>query len=340
MKRIAYSVICVGIIALFAGCASPPVSEESPPPVPLEVIEETLQWARENFKTVDALDVQDVYPLEYRDAQENLLLAENAFQGERYEEAYLSALESLAASQRIVRQFYGETVAVSAQEAKDEIESILAEDPESPLQEFLPTLSEILDYSEEIEGSQQEIDITRVLTDFEKVTEIGQSAQKAIKYTVESDISFASGEYRLSEQGKLAIEEHCLTIIRVKEELKQRYPDRNIIITINIVGYTEQVDFREGTNLLKLLTEGIEPQEIPKTKLGQRKFLNRRLSEFRVRSIGERRLGYFQQHAPDVQVTYEGIGVGEEIPLGVSEPYPLIDPRRRICKIYTYVLIR
>jgi outer membrane protein OmpA-like peptidoglycan-associated protein len=333
--------VCIFLVVflLLPGCAF--FQKEPPPSVPIETIQETIAWARKDFESVvEQLQIQKKYQDDFQKARNSLMLAETSFQEELYDQAYFSALDSLDASQRILRRFYQETVVSSAQEAKTRIEAMTAEDPENPLQEFLPALTEILDYSEAIDDEQGDVDIVKVLADLETVTEIGNNAQKTMKQTLESDVSFASGEYELSDAGKQILAQHCQVIIAATQEFQQEYPDRTILIKIHVSGYTDEVDFREGTNLLKLLTEGMEEDEIPRTQPALRKFLNRRLSEFRADTIGEFLVQYILQEDPETVIERKSIGFGEGLPAGIDPPYPLVDPRRRICRIYTYILVR
>lgn len=330
--------ISLATLLLLSGCGLLR-KEEPQPPVPLETLQETLAWARENVESIEQLPEHNTYQDDFRKARESLALAESSFQEQSYERAYFSALESLDASQRILRQFYQETVVSSAQEAKTRIEAITDEDPESPLQEFLPALTEILDYSEAIGDGQNEVDIVKVLADLETVTEIGQNTQKTVKRTLESDVSFESGKYELLEAGKQILTQHCQDVMAGKREFQQEYPDRRIVIKVHVTGYTDEVNFRKGTNLFKQLTQGVE-DKLPGTQPELRKFLNQRLAELRADTIGEFIVQYILQEDPETVIEQKSVGFGENVPAGVEPPYPLVDPRRRICKIYTYILVR
>jgi outer membrane protein OmpA-like peptidoglycan-associated protein len=320
------------------GCSRPP-SEEIQPPLPLAMIQETVNWARENFDAVERLHVQELYAQDFQKARDELVRAENFLQENLYEEAYTSALESLAASQRILRQFYQDTIAQSAQEAKTEIQKITDEDPDNPLREFLPELKSILDYSDEVATSSREIDCTKVLADLEKVTQIGRNTRTMVKQTLESDVSFDSGRYDLSEEGKHILEMFAKAIIANAREYPALYPDQTLIIKIKVVGYSDQVDFQEGTKLLKKLAEGIE-RGVPQRQPERRKFLNQRLSEFRARTISEYITQFIIQEDSAAHIEQENVGLGEVLPPGISPPYPIEDSRRRICKIYGYIIVQ
>ncbi len=120
------------------------------------------------------------------------------------------------------------------------------------------------------------------------------------------------------------------------------YPDKNVTIRIKAVGYTDEVSFREGTNLVKTLIAGFE-NIVPISGIERRKFLNQRLSSLRAQTIGD----YFrnlivqsEQQFQKVFVEQDIQGKGEELPPDVNAPYPISDPRRRICKIYSYVIAK
>lgn len=338
MKR--YALIIFIMLFMGMGCSHSLFRIQSQSPVPLESLEETIQWARENVEVLQRLPLEQEDMEEFQQAKSTLDAAARAFESAFYDQAYISALDSISISQGLLRRFYNEKIVSQARETKERIETIAAEDPDSPLQEFLPMLTEILDYSEEIGASQQDIDVARVLADFGNISEIEQNTQKAVKYTVESDISFESGQYRLSERGKQAITTYCQEILMATQGLTELYPERDIVVRINIAGYSDPVDFRERTNLLEVLTDGIDPQTIPQQEVELRKFLNRRLSEFRVVTIGEYLHECLQQGEPGIMIEQHGVGFGEELPPGVPPSELSFDPKRRICKIYTYILLR
>lgn len=334
MKR--YGVLFLSMLVIMAGCARP-VIEKSP--LPPQGLVEAIKQARENFNAVQRLPVYEKYARSFQEAEGELVNAEHYWQAHFYEQAYLSARKSLEASQWILRQFYRDTIALSAQEAKAKITAISHEDPGNPLQEFLPEINDILDYSEGIGNDQQEINITKVLEDFDTISKIEHTTQKTMKQTLESDISFGPGKYELSNKGKQALDAYCEAIIAGKKEFDTLYPDRTILIRIKVIGYTDQVDFREGTTLLEKLMEGVE-DEVPRKQPDLRKFLNQRLSGFRARTISNYIVQYLGRENSGGRIEQEAIGHGEKLPPNISSPYPQQDSRRRICKIYTYVLVR
>ena len=294
------------IMLIVGGCARPaPVKTLSAPSPELQAM---VQQARDNFGIVERLRVQESYPNDFQEAQNELTSAEEYMRESRYDQALLSARKSLAASQWILRQFYRETIVQSAQEAKTRIDTLTNEDPGNPLQEFLPQLTEILDYSETIEQGQAEIDVTKVLAYLERVSQIKLLAQKTMKLTLKSDVSFDPGQYELSEEGQRILETYCETILAGKKEFDTLHPDRIVSIEINVVGYTDQIDFRERTNIAQKLMEGIE-KDLPQKQPARRQFLNRRLSEFRARTVSEYIAQCIRENL-SVSIKQENIGVG------------------------------
>jgi hypothetical protein len=82
---------------------------------------------------------------------------------------------------------------------------------------------------------------------------------------------------------------------------------------------------------------------MPEAQPARRRFLNQRLSELRAKMIGEyitQMLKQAQQGTPPPQIQQDLVGLGEELPAGLKSPYPLSDPRRRICKVNAYIMKR
>ena len=326
------SVLLIMVMVVFVGCGpalkKTPLSEE---------VQKTITQARNSLDVVKRLKIQEIYALDFQEAYNELIRAENYLQENRHDQAYLSALNSLAASQRIFRQLYRDKIAASDQETKEEIRTIFFNDPNNPLQEFLPILNEILDYADRIEG----IDFTKVLEDFDKIAQIGDDARTMSKILI-AEISFAPGEYDISGEKNRILRKFSEAIIADKQIYDGLYPDETFVIKTKIVGYADQVDFREGTGLMKKLMEGVQ-EPLPEYQIERRQFLNQRLSEFRARGASESLKQFIiqadQKFSQD-QIEQEFVGLGEEIPPEVSSPYPLSDPRRRICKIYGYISLQ
>lgn len=328
-----YGIILIIIVIGLIGCG-PAVQQ---PSSLASEIQTTMERVRHNLDVIEQLQVQDKYGIDFREAENELINAEKYLQEDRRDQAYIAALNSLAATQRIFRQLYQER---TSQEAKQKIRTIMLEDPNNPLKDFLPLLNELLDYADKIESGRKAIDFTRVFEDLENVARVGDEARSMSKMLV-TEVSFAPGNYDISDAEKRILESFSQALIADKQRFETAFPNTAFIVKTKIVGYADQLDFREETNLVALLPEDVTAQ-IPQHPTERRQFLNLWLSEFRAKTISldlEQRL---LQTAPEIspsQIEQETMGLGEDIPPEVPPPYPIQDLRRRICKIYGYITV-
>lgn len=210
------------------------------------------------------------------------------------------------------------------------------------IKKFLPELDATLDYAEQIQHDSKTIEDVRAIDHLSEATEMTEDIKGNILLTLNSDFSFSLGKYELSGEGKAELDRLIEKIIQTKEEYLLQYPDKNVTIKIKVISYTDEASFRKGTALVEELIEGFE-QNAPQDGIERRKFLNQHLSILRAKTIGEyvqQRILEAEERDSDVSIEQEIIGKGEEIPPGINPPYPARDPRRRICKIYSYVIAR
>lgn len=329
-----YVIMLIVIVIMLIGCGP---AVQQPSPLELE-IQDTMERARHNLDVIEQLQVQDKYALDFREAEKELITAEKYLQENRHDQAYIAALNSLAATQRVFRLLYQER---ASQEARQEIRTIMLDDPNNPLRDFLPLLNELLDYAERIESGRKTIDFTKVFDDLENVARIGDEARSMSKMMV-TEVNFAPGSYDISDTEKHILKNFSQALISDKQKFEKLFFDTTFMVKTKIVGYADQLDFREETNLLALLPDDIIAQ-IPQHPAERRQFLNLWLSEFRAKTISLDLKQRFLQMAPEMspsQINQETMGLGEEIPPEVLPPYPIQDPRRRVCKIYGYVTIK
>jgi len=326
--------LCAFVIVLTVGC-----QQQKLDPIQSQKTERLIGRARVQLETVENLGTKDTYPNDFTEAKIELTNAEAALKMDNLDGAYDAAMRSLSASQRILKQFYIDTVAKLAQNAKDEIHEVTEKDPENPLEEFLPKLDNILEYSKDLESDIEIVSVNKVIEDLDQVIEINYSTETIVSETLSSDISFEKGEYELSEEGKLALQDIVGKILKNKEDYQQQHSKKTIVVKVKAVGYTDQVGFRPGTELIRNLTEGCE-DKVPEDRGENRKFLNQRLSFFRARTISEQFKTEILEADAESVIEDDVVGLGEDLPPDVPEPYPTNDPRRRICKIYSYVVAR
>ncbi len=331
-----YNVILLVMLLFGAGCG-PAVQEPPQSFISLQEILDVITQARENLELLVSLHIDKIFIDDVQEARHELQNAESLLDEKLRDEAFAAAQKSFEASQRALKQFYRQTIAQSAQNTKTKIEDILKEDPDSALQDFIPKLNEILDYSDEIERGQQMVDLEKVLEDIEKVEKIEYDTTTHISKTLESDVSFEPGRYDLSEKGKRVLEESHAEFINTIKAYKAQYPNEPLLIKIKVIGHTDSTGFKPGTKLVEKLSEGLEvPIQYPE----RGRVLNKRLSEFRAKTISEY-LAQFIRSAigedPLIHIQQEIIGLGEEIPKGFPGSSAYQDARRRICKISSYI---
>lgn len=333
-SKFQYSLLWFVFVVLITGC---------PPQIDLDQLqktEEKVEEARTHVETVERM--KNEYTEDFVIAQNELETAEENLQKQRMSEAYFAATRSIEASKRVLRQFYLDTVTTLVEKAKTEIETSTQTDPENPLKDFLPELDAMLAYADQIQHNPETVNLVTVIDYLSGATQITENINANTQLTLDADISFGKGEYVLSGEGKLALNRLIDKIIQTKENYLLQFPGKDITIKVKVVGHTDEVGFREGTELVKNLTRGFESL-VPQEPTEKREFLNQRLSQFRAQTIGE----YFQnlilqsvQANSQVYIEQDVVGKGEEIPMDVSPPYPRSDSRRRICKVYSYVIAR
>ena len=315
----------------------------------LDITKKTVLLAERNYEAAKNLAEVDEekYRSELQTSGKELEKAESSLDKGFRGMAYKSAAKSLTLSQQVMLNVYRNTVAPLARELKRKIESI--EDSENPLKDprIVQRLDRVLDYSEQISdvpklseknpldtSAEQKImelaDI--VIQDFASVAKIKEVSDTGVNKTLESDFSFDIGQYELSGEGRSILRQFC-------REIVEGIGQESLIARIKVVGYTDEVGFNEGKPLFKKLMIGVE-DEAPPRHPERRQFFNRRLSEFRARTISE----YMEREISDaadraglsIRIESETVGRGEEIPSGIEPQYPTKDSRRRICKIYIY----
>jgi outer membrane protein OmpA-like peptidoglycan-associated protein len=327
------AIVVITLVGLVTGCTAG-VSPQ---------VQQVVNEARAHFQVVESLEADESFPDDYREARQKLSEAEGYLHSEfSKDKALTPAKQSLSASQRILQNFYRNTITPLARKAKTEIEKITEADPDNPLQDFLPKINDLLDYSEAIEDGTEILALNRVIRDLEDVINIKHNADTNVNATLASDVSFDTGKYALSARGKQLLRDFFSGIIAQQRDYLDHYADQTITMRIKVVGYTDQQGFRKGTALWQALLEGVEEQ-FPTEPIQQRRFLNQRLSHFRANTISGYIRNLIEAQETDVFIEQNIIGRGEDVPPGITVSYPpedsVADGTRRICKIYSYVLV-
>lgn len=305
-------------------------------------VEEAKDEAERAKSTAQMLESSDQYAMDVQQAEVEASAAETKLKSKRLDDAYVSAMQSLSASQRIFRQFYLERVAKLAEQSKKAIEDEMKMDSDTPLKNILPELNRILDVADQLQTGQAEVSSNAMLEDFEVSTQADAIIAGMTTERIESDMSFEKGQYTLSGKGSANLQPLVEKIIAQTKKWEQDFPGKQLTINITVVGYTDEQPFKPGTNLVKSLIEGVK-DSVPKGATPQRKFLNQRLSLFRAQNIFDnvKELLLNSGELPiDVEIIDDIVGRGEDIMEGIAAPYPQDDPRRRMCKVYSYVIAK
>ncbi|PID57148.1 hypothetical protein CSB45_07920 [candidate division KSB3 bacterium] len=336
-----YLIPAVIVLSVCSGCALT-VDVESEEavidPMLQQKAEKAVESARESFNVITELPVQARYSDDVQKARQELVNSEKFLIQNLLDEAYVSAENSRNISQRIVQNFYQHVLAQTAQQTKADIQRISDADPDNPLQDFLPRLDEILDYSDSISQGEELLKFDKMLDDLDRLTQIEHNTRENVARTIGIDVSFKSGSYELTEEGKQLLDDYVVEIMASRDRFKRLYPEFPVTITIKVVGYADQAGFIPGTKLVDQLLE--QSEDVPDAEPDRRKFLNQELSELRAKMISEYAVQIIEQYASEqsiVSITQDIKGFGESIPPAVPEPYPIDDARRRICKIYSYI---
>ncbi len=337
-----YIILILFWVVLISGCP------HQPPPSPPLSKEETEEIVRDADATYNDIvetlrDMRSRYQDKLDDAYSLLTQAKSFLQSDQRQDASNSAVKSLSVSHQLEQEIYKSGLFKRIVNAtKQTLEQIIAEDHDNPLEDFIPVLDDILEDVEQVEQGVKVAKLRKIQKDFREVKQIIEFIQTgkgvAIK-TITSDISFGMGQYNLSPGGQKVLVEFFQEILKNQNERIEQYPNRNIMVKIKAVGYTDQVGFKEGTRLVSVLMKGVE-HEVPKQQPARRQYLNQRLSLFRARTITEYLIQLFSQTEGSdswVHIEQESIGRGEEMPFGINQ---LKDSRRRICKISSYVIAR
>ncbi len=327
-KNVFWLVMIVGA-GIVTGCQPSLYTKENT----AKKVEEARELA-EMTKPMDSAALDDAQV-----AESELQRAETRLEKKQFDQAYVAAKNSIDASKRILKRFYLQSVSKAVEKVKGEIEDTTKEDPDNPLKDFLPELDNMLAYAEELQQDDVDISAEKIASYTERTSHIVETTEKIIEEKIESDISFALGQYELSPQGNRVLHNIVRKILRLKDEKNRQYPHKEIMIKIKIVGYTDSTGFKKGTRLIQKLTEGFE-NTAPHSGIERRRFLNQRLSQFRAQTIGEYLYhSISEQTKHQVYIEQDIIGKGEELPPDVSSS-SFSDSRRRICKIYSYVIAR
>ncbi len=293
--------------------------------------------ARRHLEMAGTMDLETLYPADHKAATETLSAAESALSGGRNARALEAADESVAASRRMLTDFYLNHIALLAEKLKEELNRKTADDPDNPLTAQIPEVESVITEARAAKSGGGQVSLDQVIADLERIMRITYSIRTTLNRTLESDVSFDTGRYRLSDKGLSAIDRLLTSVIADRDGYLSSFPGKTIVTRVKVVGYTDALNFGEGSRLLRELQEGLSSPP-PAGPVERRRFFNSRLSELRADTIAEYIRTTLRRNAPEdrFEIDIQSVGKGEDIPPDVSPPYPVMDPRRRISRIYIY----
>ncbi|MCP4396411.1 MAG: hypothetical protein GY801_03735 [bacterium] len=335
-------ILILGLILGMFGCASAP-------PMEGPTVQEVQQMLETSWLYYDYIAEQLIAGEEYEqtvfdEAYEWLINADTYFVEGKLAEAQTLVSKSLETFQQILNNFETAQYVPELENTLKELEQIVAGDPDNPLVEFLPNLQQMLDNA----GEQQEKfargegrDLEQMRDDINQFRQLQKIISEGDRVEQEiGDVSFETGEYNLTEEGKVLLGHFADEIVEMIAARREAFPAKDVSVKLKVIGYTDDQGFRHDSKLAhKLLTEA--GQEKPGKREERDTLLNLLLSEKRANIISTHlaeRIGDSFQERDRVFVKEEGLGKGNAIPPSVDAPYPKEDARRRISRIYSYVI--
>ncbi len=227
--------------------------------------------------------------------------------------AILSAEESIRLSEQALKKINSEKIKKNSERLKRYIQE---KEEDSSLKDLLIKLNNILIYAQGLEDGIKAFSPVEATQKMEELAKVKETIKKHIFAKIESDVSFDIGKYTISKkEGKQVLDRIINDVLTKKMEFINKFPNSKVLITVKTVGYTDTQPL-------------LKDKQLGRTCRGNG---NQCLSELRAEAIGEYIAQGVSTSDSSVQINREAIGKGEELPVGVTEPYPASDPRRRIC---------
>lgn len=220
-------------------------------------------------------------------------------------------------------------------------------DPGGASAKILERLRKTKQFVEQVESGEQEFDLEEMLALTQKSMALVENLQSEFKLVLNADVAFRLGGYEaadLQAGGQRILDEFADSIVQAQvPEYQEKFPEVPLMVVVSTAGYADAV--APGAELARELT-AFETEPVPSDAAERRRHLNRLLSIRRSQTINR----YIQDRLRD-RLRQAGVamgppsveGLGEAFPNPpetVSPPYRERDERRRICKIYSTILIQ
>jgi len=219
-------------------------------------------------------------------------------------------------------------------------------DPTSQFTDIVERLNFMKDIICEIQQGKAPYDEKLLSGYTSKIREIEANIRNAVDKVFSSDVFFGLGKYKISDlsaEGTDSIQEFTHNIAEKQiKNFRKMFPDSSFVIVLKAVGYADETP--AGPELSEILKQEIA-DSLPDDPAERKKMLNQRLSLLRAKSISQ----YIQDQLkimPEMENIVIGEadiqGLGEEFPYpqeSADPPYKSQDERRRICKIYSRIIV-
>lgn len=308
-----------------------------------EIVKGRIQQTQNKLETIKRLYAENTFPRDLRDALELFDQTKTMYANGNIKEAENNLQKVTSKIERIQWDYYCNTIARMAKEAKEALVAVKKKDADHPLVERIPELDRVIEDASSYQKEPEHlVSLEKVLDDLDEVMEILANINTSLTRIVESDIYFDKGMYILSSSGRDKLFQFVDDTAETLSAFLHIHRQEKPVIRVRVIGHTDELDFSEDSGVLEELTQGVE-YHLPEEEMERKRFLNKRLSLFRAKHIAgaiEEYLKKVFSGTPDVQIQAEAVGRGEEIPANLSPPFPISDPRRRICKIYIYASMK
>ena len=337
------SILILGFLLGMFGCASAPAPEVRPERPGVQELLET-SWLYHDYIAEQLIAGEEYEQAQFEKASEWLMNADSYFVKNELTKAQTLAAKSLKVFQQILGNFEKTTYAPGLETTLKELEQLIAYDPDTPLIEFLPELRHMLNNADEQQekitrGEERNLDQMR--DDIEQFRQLQQIISEGERVEQEiGDVSFETGAYALSGDGKLLLEHFADEIIEMIAARRETFPDKVIRVKVKVVGYTDDQGFLQNSPLARRLLDEAG-REKPADRKERDTLLNVLLSEKRAKIISAyltERIEKGLQETAQISIEQDSQGKGNSIPPAIEAPYPKKDARRRISRIYSYVI--
>lgn len=337
LTRIRFFVFAVFIAMINPSCNFFPKTEDPPPHPTISEVESLIFKAEGQLKAISDINAEDFNQSKFATANKFLTNSREFLKIGDKTNALKFAKQSFEEASEILKEFYQHKEFKNKIKATiNDIESKVKNDPLTPLNFLIPKLDNIIHDIEQFDILQKTAPLEKVLKGINEYINVRNVLDTYEEIRLESDVSFNLGEFSLSKAGMSILNEYVKRIHGHITKMKRLHSDNILTIKIKTIGYTDMVNFRKDSPFISLL---FKDENIPKSTIIRRKFLNKHLSQKRSETVNnyiKKSILKKSERYENIEIKQEIQGRGEELPPKISSPKKK-DNRRRICIIYSHI---